>query len=210
MQNKSLVYLSEVKIYKMVLSGRIKKFPYGFWKSIEQENIKNVILFLFRNYLRWSNENIIKYANFDLFREYRLSGMLKLFFNGSHLQALDFAFSDINYNFIKHKKYKKPCKISYISHNIHDRIKDILLVFLKNDEKFIENNINNKDIFKNRFFMRIFRKIGNQHFYLKNMFPEKDNIYILSMIDIFDVLSNTQYEKEELYNYILKLEEEIK
>ncbi|MNY85873.1 hypothetical protein D3C78_20730 [compost metagenome] len=75
-----------IHTYKQVLTGNIKRFPYGIWNK--KENGITIFRYLIDEYLALSNEEIYKQVNKAFIVEYKLIGMLNLLFDGSPTIAL--------------------------------------------------------------------------------------------------------------------------
>lgn len=76
-----------IEIYKKVLSGEIKKFPYGFWKK-NNTITKNTIIctkYLLNDILKWSINDIKKKLTIKIIRQYKLYGMLENYNNSIYM-----------------------------------------------------------------------------------------------------------------------------
>lgn len=68
--------MSPVEVYKLVLSGRLKKFPQHFWSEADgQDNAREVTRYLFEEILKWNDEDIKLKFDDSLIKKYRLNGM---------------------------------------------------------------------------------------------------------------------------------------
>ena len=86
--NKSLL-----EIFKMVLSGKLNRFPYGIWKgeSVKHE-CKKIIYYFVEELLKCEKDEIPQKATYSAFRKYKLCGMLQHVFNHSPYEAINFAY----------------------------------------------------------------------------------------------------------------------
>lgn len=85
--------LSPVKIYQLVLTGKLKKFPNGFWSNSNGiEYAIEISRYLFESILQWSSEDIKKHYSFHIFVKNKLAGLLNIVFKGSPFEALNAAY----------------------------------------------------------------------------------------------------------------------
>ncbi len=99
MQNdiwQDMEQMKSIEIYELVLSGKIKRFPKGFFSCQGIVNIENVcipiIQYLIEKKLNWNNEDISTKLTRKTFREYKLGGMLTHIFNDSPYMAINVAY----------------------------------------------------------------------------------------------------------------------
>lgn len=97
-RSKELSKNRAVKIYKKVLKGTIKGFPYGFWARNDNkyEDASCCIKYLVEVVLKWEHEDMKKMTKSKL-RLYKLGGMLDTVFDGDLYQAMDCAYKYIFY-----------------------------------------------------------------------------------------------------------------
>lgn len=82
--------LSPVEVYQLVLAGKLKRFPTGFWVRPEAlGNAVEILKYLFESVLQWTHEDIKKYCSQKLFARYKLKGMFNHVFNDSPFQAVN-------------------------------------------------------------------------------------------------------------------------
>lgn len=82
--------MSIVDIYKLVLTGKLKKFPNYSWSEFSGiENAKLCIRYMIEKELNWNPEDIRRNIKASVFAKYKLRGMLYIVFNGSPFRALD-------------------------------------------------------------------------------------------------------------------------
>ncbi|MDD2496185.1 MAG: DUF4046 domain-containing protein [Tissierellia bacterium] len=84
--------LPEIEIYKKVLSGELKRFPLHFWKECTEQEIINIIKYLFESILQYTEEELKENLNANLFIKYKLRYLLLKLFNGSPYTAINFAY----------------------------------------------------------------------------------------------------------------------
>lgn len=82
-----------LEIYKMVLSGELKKFPYGIWKGEEVKyECKKIIRYFIEEVLQCKREEIPIKVTYSKFKKYKLTGMLQHVFDHSPYEAINFAY----------------------------------------------------------------------------------------------------------------------
>lgn len=82
-------------IYKMVLSGRIKKFPLNYWSSPYNLQYAEICLrHLFEERLQWTDEEILKKLSQATFVKHKLGGLLDIIFDSSPQRAFHFIYPD--------------------------------------------------------------------------------------------------------------------
>ncbi len=85
-----------IKVYEDVLSGKIYRFPAGFFSSYGIIDYTNVcipiIKYLIDEILKWNHEEVCKNITRKTFHDYALGGMLSHYFNDSPYAALDVAY----------------------------------------------------------------------------------------------------------------------
>ena len=75
--------LDDVECYKLVLQGKIKRFPRGFWaKPWSLQSAREIIRYLLEERLHYSREDICKKLKKSTFEDNKLGGMF-------HLSLLD-------------------------------------------------------------------------------------------------------------------------
>lgn len=78
-----------ISIYEDVLSGKFKKFPNGFWNCEFGKYYSKVIMsYLFFEKLNWSKQDIKDNLIFDLFKKYKIAGMIKVLYGNSVYKAI--------------------------------------------------------------------------------------------------------------------------
>lgn len=97
-QNKKKIdlrILDPVEIYKLVLTGKIKRFPGGVFSEPDSiEFAIPIIRFLIEDILNWSEDDIKNNLSQSIFKEYHLKGMLARVFNDSPFQAINTVYPD--------------------------------------------------------------------------------------------------------------------
>lgn len=85
--------LSPVEIYKLVLSGELKKFPIRTWNQPDSvEFAAEILRYLIENIFKWNDDEIIKKYSATILRKNKLSGLLAEVFDNSPYQALNAAY----------------------------------------------------------------------------------------------------------------------
>lgn len=82
-------------IYKEILSGKRKRFPSGFWKTVDTANYadaREITIYLIENILQWDDEKIKNELDSEVFFKYKLKGMLYALFNDSVFKAINNAY----------------------------------------------------------------------------------------------------------------------
>lgn len=93
---KKLLEKDPIKVFKWVLDGRLKKFPHGFWNTIESmERSAHIVRFLIENILGWDKEDVKKRLCLHTFEEYRLRGMMACLFGESPYLAIENAYPGV-------------------------------------------------------------------------------------------------------------------
>ncbi|MDF2884826.1 MAG: hypothetical protein K0R54_5396 [Clostridiaceae bacterium] len=86
--NDIIYELNAVDIYKMVLSGELKRFPNHYWDyNLSQEeskrNASKILKYLIEDILHWDKEQVKESFNTYIVSKYKLQGMLVVLFNGT-------------------------------------------------------------------------------------------------------------------------------
>jgi len=82
--------ITPVEVFKLVLGGKLKRFPPDSWTEPDAvENGVEILRFLFESILQWSPKDIKKNYSRKLFIDYKLEGLFKIVFNSSPFQALN-------------------------------------------------------------------------------------------------------------------------
>lgn len=142
--------MDAIDVYKLVLNGKLKKFPKGFWnKHGGIENAKEIMKYLFEDVLAYSDKDILANVTQDFFIPHRLRGMMILCFNGSPYDAInslypdrfkpwEYCMSKLRYwkdkdNCIKATKWLIEEKLKWNEEDVKKKI---------NNKTFIENGLN--------------------------------------------------------------------
>lgn len=92
---EDLYKLSAVEIYKLILSGRLKIFPKGFWQRPEAENnAVEITKYLIEDILKWEDKDIKQNISSETFRQNRLIGMFRSVFEGSTYKTINATYPD--------------------------------------------------------------------------------------------------------------------
>ena len=87
--------LTDIEIYNLVLSGKLKRFPNYFWeKPNSLGSAKEITKYLIEDLLKWKDDDIKKNLCQNTFIDLKLNGMLQRCFNGSPYSALNNAYKD--------------------------------------------------------------------------------------------------------------------
>lgn len=82
--------MSNIEVYKHVLTGKISRFPSHFWSPpLGRKNAIEITRFLFEQILQWTDEDIKKRLRSETFFEHKLRGMLGIIYNGSPYAAIN-------------------------------------------------------------------------------------------------------------------------
>lgn len=82
--------IESIEIYKKILSGELKRFPYGFWQGEDGiQNSIDIIKYLIEDELKWDREDIKNNLVVTVFKKYKLAGMLKCIYGQSTYLAID-------------------------------------------------------------------------------------------------------------------------
>lgn len=92
-KNTSLNLLDSVEIYKLILNGKIKKFPNGFWTNHDKlQNAAKVTRYLIEELLNWDDECVKNNLKLTVFKNNKLTGMMNLCFTDSTYEAINNAY----------------------------------------------------------------------------------------------------------------------
>lgn len=81
---------SEIEIFHMVLSGELKRYPNGFWvPPFGITYAVNILKYVIEDILKWNENDIIEKYDVNLFKKYKLCGLLAGVFNNSPFEALN-------------------------------------------------------------------------------------------------------------------------
>ena len=84
--------LDDVQCYKLIIQGKIRQFPKGFWtKPWSLQSAKEITRYLLENRLYYTREDICKKVTYRTFRDNKLHSLLNMF-NGSVYRILDNAY----------------------------------------------------------------------------------------------------------------------
>lgn len=84
-----------IKVYNEVLEGKRKRFPSGFWQTIDSKNYigaSEITKYLIEDILKLDDEQIKKDLNYQVFFDNKLKGMMNALFDDSVFKALDNAY----------------------------------------------------------------------------------------------------------------------
>lgn len=90
--------ISPIDVYKLVLIGKISRFPKDFWNSLDSDvYVPEITKFLIEDILKWNNLDIKNKLRKKTFEENKLRGMLYLKYRDSPYQAITSAYPERNY-----------------------------------------------------------------------------------------------------------------
>jgi hypothetical protein len=93
MKKDKIFETDNIKMYKAILKGNPRIFPRGFWQKPEAEfNAIELTKYLIENILNWKDEDIKEKVNKQLFKKYKLGGMLGKVFRDSPYSAINLAY----------------------------------------------------------------------------------------------------------------------
>ncbi len=82
-----------VTIYKEILNNERKRFPNKFWNnSNSMLYAKEITIYLIENILNWNDDDIKNNLCNDIFKQYKIYGMLSILFSNSFYLALNNAY----------------------------------------------------------------------------------------------------------------------
>ena len=79
----------EIRVYKMVLEGRIKSFPRNFWKYADT---RKIIRYLIEKELEWTDSELLEKLSIDTFKQFSLGSMLNRMYGNNTYKAIDHAY----------------------------------------------------------------------------------------------------------------------
>lgn len=98
--------LDDVKYYKLILRGVLKRFPAHFWdKPYSLQSAKEITKYLIEDKLKISLEDIPKKVDKKFIQNNRLGGMLRRLFKNHVFEIVDNAYP----NMFKRWQFKVPC-----------------------------------------------------------------------------------------------------
>lgn len=86
---KLLLESSSVQVYQMVLEGRLRQFPSGFWAMPENHQYaRDCTRYMIEHVLRWNRADICNNLTKTTFKEYKLGGMFSRLFEKSTYKCI--------------------------------------------------------------------------------------------------------------------------
>jgi len=90
--------LSEIEIYKLILSGRKTRFPKYFWDCKESDiYAPKITKYLIENILNWDSNDVKEKLRKKTFYDYKLAGMISIMYDSSPYKAINAAYPERNY-----------------------------------------------------------------------------------------------------------------
>lgn len=91
--------LDPIEVYELVRSGKIKKFPNGFWQCDESIVYSpQITRYLIENILNWTDNDIKEKLRKITFKENKLGGLLCSKYNDSPFAAIEDAYPEKNFH----------------------------------------------------------------------------------------------------------------
>lgn len=89
--------LSSVDVYKLVLRGRLQRFPAGYWEEdcAALQRANKCTIYLCETILNCKKEDLKDNINTYSFRDHKLGGMLRALFDNNPQKALQNAYPEI-------------------------------------------------------------------------------------------------------------------
>lgn len=85
--------LSAIEVYKLVLSGKLKKFPNRTWNQPDSVDYgASILRYLIEDILKWTDDDIRNSYSYKTLRDNRLWGLLTEVFERSPFKALNTAY----------------------------------------------------------------------------------------------------------------------
>lgn len=145
--NAELLNMDILEIYKLLLDGRITRFPPGIWENPEAiENSLKCTKYLLEDILNWDLETVKCKIRMSVFTKYKLGGMMQKLYNNSPYDVLSKLYPN---KFMPWELHEAPTKIW---HNKENRLKAmdwLINTKLKWSREDIINNYNNKVLINN-------------------------------------------------------------
>lgn len=130
MNKKTIILknLSAVEIYQLLLRGKIKRFPKGFWnESDAYDNAAAIIKYLIEDTYKWNDSQIKKNISQKFFKDNKLTGMLVLLFRASPFEAINYTypnkFHPWEFNSCPQGYWTKATASIAIKHLIEEKLK---------------------------------------------------------------------------------------
>lgn len=83
-------------IYQEILDGKRSRFPSHTWcEDYNRESAKRVTRYLVEHVLKWDAEKLKKYWNQKLIIKFKLSGVLRIIYNGSPYAMLNDSYPNV-------------------------------------------------------------------------------------------------------------------
>lgn len=169
-----------IEIYKSVLTGDLKKFPYGFWQKVDGRCDNSIICckYLFEEILKWDLLDIKNNLTTKVIRQYKLAGMLEVYNNSIYLLL-----NDIYPNQI-HPWELKCTPMSYWADR-QNRINALKWLFdkLKIDDKNVKSKFNVNNFKKYGLGALLESKYNNSPYLaLNELYPDKYHVWEVSRV----------------------------
>ncbi|HEY8910659.1 MAG TPA: hypothetical protein VIM51_10340 [Desulfosporosinus sp.] len=93
LSNKYLLTLSAVRVYQLLLDGKIVRFPNKFWVGEGAfRRAAEITIYLINNVLVWGEDDIKTKMGIRVFQDNKLFGMINSLFEGSPYKTIENAY----------------------------------------------------------------------------------------------------------------------
>ena len=140
--NKQLLEMDILEIYKLLLEGRITRFPPGIWENPEAEqNSLRCAKYLLEDILNWNIEDIKSKIRMSVFIKHKLGGMMQTLYGNSPYEILSKLYPN---KFMPWELHEAPTKIWHSKENRLKAMDWLINKHLKWSREDIINKYNNK------------------------------------------------------------------
>ena len=107
--NAQLLTMDIIEVYKLLLEGRITRFPTGVWEQPEAiENSIKCTKYLIEEVLSWDLEDVKSKIRMSVFNKYKLAGMMQKLYRNSPYEVLSLLYPN---QFMPWELHEAPTKI---------------------------------------------------------------------------------------------------
>ena len=168
----------EIEVYKSILRGTLTRVPVGFWK--ERKTRIKIMKYLIEEVLQWTEEDIKDKLSQKLLIEYKLSGMINIYYCNSPYKAINDAYPN---------KFK-PWEFKYTTLNTWDNeetcreaVKWLIEEKLQWTEDEIRNNLSQKAFNNNKLRGLLVNKYnGSPYRAINDAYPNKFKPWEFNMV----------------------------
>lgn len=145
--NEELLNMDIIEVYKLLLEGRITRFPPGVWERPEAiENSIKCAKYLIEEILNWNLEDVKSKIRMSIFNKYKLSGMMQKLYRNSPYEVLSLAYPN---QFMPWELHEAPTKIWHEKENRIKAMDWLINTKLKWSREDIINNYNGQVLIDN-------------------------------------------------------------